>query len=118
MELRLHGCKLLAKVKPIEEGDSEKHEVVQSVSSDENRRASKKKKNTNFLPNTQNISHSLMEEHKATITVGVIMGVFLLCWGPFFISNIVSGFCKVTKSEDLLDPKVKGPSYIYFYLYF
>ena len=94
VELRLHGCKLLAKVKPIDEGDSEKHEVLQSVPSEEHKRSSKKGK-TYLKPNTQNISHSLIEEHKATITVGVIMGVFLLCWGPFFISNIVSGFCKV-----------------------
>ena len=94
VELRLHGCKLLAKVKPIDEGDSEKHEVLQSVPSEEHKRSSKKER-TYLKPNTQNISHSLIEEHKATITVGVIMGVFLLCWGPFFISNIVSGFCKV-----------------------
>lgn len=33
-------------------------------------------------------------DHKAAITVGVIMGVFLGCWVPFFCVNIVAAFCK------------------------
>lgn len=33
-------------------------------------------------------------DHKAAITVGVIMGVFLLSWVPFFCVNIVASFCK------------------------
>ena len=32
-------------------------------------------------------------DHKAAITLGVIMGTFLFCWTPFFTINITSAFC-------------------------
>ncbi|KAF4532594.1 hypothetical protein B566_EDAN013372 [Ephemera danica] len=35
-----------------------------------------------------------VSDHKAAITVGVIMGVFLVCWVPFFCVNIAAAFCK------------------------
>lgn len=35
-----------------------------------------------------------VSDHKAAITVGVIMGTFLLCWVPFFCVNIIASFCK------------------------
>ena len=34
-----------------------------------------------------------MSDHKAAITLGIIMGVFLLSWGPFFTVNLVGALC-------------------------
>lgn len=33
-------------------------------------------------------------DHKAAITLGVIMGTFLFCWAPFFTINIISACCR------------------------
>lgn len=40
-----------------------------------------------------------VSDHKAAITVGVIMGVFLVCWVPFFCVNIVAAYCKTCISH-------------------
>ena len=38
-------------------------------------------------------SQSKISDHKAAITLGIIMGVFLFCWTPFFVVNIIGAFC-------------------------
>lgn len=37
--------------------------------------------------------HKMAKEQKAAKTLGIVMGAFVVCWLPFFITNVLSGIC-------------------------
>ncbi|XP_053126262.1 beta-3 adrenergic receptor isoform X2 [Hemicordylus capensis] len=37
---------------------------------------------------------SAIKEHKALKTLGIIMGIFTLCWLPFFVANVIKVFAR------------------------
>ncbi|XP_067253677.1 adrenoceptor beta 3b [Chanodichthys erythropterus] len=42
-----------------------------------------------------------IKEHKALKTLGIIMGIFILCWLPFFVFNIIKAFNSGVPSQSM-----------------
>ncbi|XP_038162038.1 trace amine-associated receptor 1-like [Cyprinodon tularosa] len=86
------------------------------------------KKQARCIQNTLKIAVSVSQmEKKANITLAIVVGVFLLCWTPYFLSVSFYGMYKLTKpdvmveifkwigwSNSMLNPLV----YAFFYKWF
>ena len=49
----------------------------------------------------------LMKQLKATKTLAIVVGIFILCWFPFFVIFLTFQYCPSCFDEDIMSSKVK-----------
>lgn len=54
---------------------------------------------------------SVLIEIKLARTLSIVIGAFILCWGPFFILNIVTKYCHVTCDYEVAVKVIKWLQY-------
>ena len=65
------------------------------------------------LPPNVGISRKITKfakEKKAAKTLGTVMGIFIICWLPFFITNVISGVCGQLQVECISNPHIVFPT--------
>lgn len=56
---------------------------------------------SNYYSVDKSVNKLTHHEFISCIFVGIVLGVFILCWLPFFVTNILMGVCPDTCISDM-----------------